>query len=45
MEFATYVATHIATCVATECLPHKISGDFVGYDDRKNHLLLPENEV
>lgn len=28
-----------------QCLPHKISGDFVGYDDRKNHPLLPENEV
>lgn len=31
--------------IMIECLPHKISGDFVGYDDRKNHLLLPENEV
>lgn len=28
-----------------ECLSHKISGVFVGYDDRKNHPLLPENEV
>ena len=29
----------------TQCLSYKISGDFVGYDDRKNHSLLPENEV
>lgn len=33
MEFATYVATHIATCVATEWLSNKISEDFVGHDD------------
>lgn len=28
-----------------QCLAYKISGDFVGYDDRKNHPLLSENEV
>ena len=33
MEFATYVATHIATCVATEWLLSKISWLEMGYRD------------
>lgn len=37
MEFATYVATHIATCVATEWLPSKISWLGMRYKDRKIH--------
>lgn len=37
MEFATYVATHIATCVAMEWLAEKISWLGKGYDDRKYH--------
>ncbi len=41
MEFATYVATHIATCVATEWLLSKISWLMKRYNDRKIH----ENEL
>lgn len=37
MEFATYVATHIATCVATEWLGERISWLGKRYDDRKIH--------
>ena len=37
MEFATYVATHIATCVATEWLPSRISWLGKRYDDREIH--------
>ena len=37
MEFATYVATHIATCVATEWLPSRISWIGTRYDDREIH--------
>lgn len=37
MEFATYVATHIATCVATEWLSGSFSGLKMRYDDRKTH--------
>ena len=37
MEFATYIATHIATCVATEWLPSRISWLGKRYDDRKYH--------
>lgn len=37
MEFATYVATHIATCVATEWLGEIFSGLKMGYDDRFLH--------
>lgn len=37
MEFATYVATHIATCVATEWLGEKISWLEKRYGDRKTH--------
>lgn len=37
MEFATYVATHIATCVATEWLASRISWLGKRYDDRKYH--------
>lgn len=37
MEFATYVATHIATCVATEWLAEKISWLEKRSDDRKTH--------
>ena len=37
MEFATYVATHIATCVATEWLPSRISWLGKRYGDRKIH--------
>lgn len=37
MEFATYVATHIATCVATEWLDEIFSGLKIRYDDRKTH--------
>lgn len=33
MEFATYVDTHIATCVATEWLPSRISRLEMGYRD------------
>ena len=33
MEFATYVATHIATCVATEWLGGIFSGIRKRYDD------------
>lgn len=41
MEFATYVATHIATCVATEWLPSRISWLERRYGDREIH----ENEA
>ena len=37
MEFATYVATHIATCVATEWLGEIFSWLGMGYDDRFLH--------
>ena len=37
MEFATYVATHIATCVATEWLASRISWLGKRYGDRKIH--------
>ena len=37
MEFATYVATHIATCVATEWLPSRISWLRKRYEDQKIH--------
>ena len=37
MEFATYVATHIATCVATEWLPSRISWLGMRYKDREIH--------
>lgn len=37
MEFATYVATHIATCVATEWLGEKNSWLEMRYGDRKTH--------
>lgn len=37
MEFATYVATHIATCVATEWLASRISWLGKRYEDRKSH--------
>lgn len=37
MEFATYIATHIATCVATEWLVSIFSGLKIRYDDRKTH--------
>ena len=37
MEFATYVATHIATCVATEWLPSRISWLGKRYGDWKTH--------
>ena len=37
MEFATYVATHIATCVATEWLSEIFSGLKIRYDDQKTH--------
>lgn len=37
MEFATYVATHIATCVATEWLSSRISWVEMRYKDRKIH--------
>ena len=37
MEFATYVDTHIATCVATEWLPSRISWLKMGYEDRFLH--------
>ena len=40
MEFATYVATHIATCVATEWLAERISWLGIRYGGRKIH----ENE-
>lgn len=33
MEFVTYVATHIATYVATEWLGEIFSGIKMGYDD------------
>ncbi len=33
MEFATYIATHIATCVATEWLASRISWLGKRYDD------------
>ena len=42
MEFATYVATHITTCVATECLPDKISGVKMVYHYRFAHGWFPE---
>lgn len=41
MEFATYVATHIATCVATEWLPSRISWLKTRYSDQEIH----ENEL
>lgn len=41
MEFATYVATHIATCVATEWLASRISWLEMRYGDQKIH----ENEL
>lgn len=37
MEFATYVATHIATCVATEWLAERISWLEMRYGDREIH--------
>lgn len=37
MEFATYVATHIATCVATEWLALRISWVEMRYKDGKTH--------
>lgn len=37
MEFATYVATHIATCVATEWLSSRISWVGMRYDDQEIH--------
>ena len=37
MEFATYVATHIATCVATEWLASRISWLEMRYGDREIH--------
>lgn len=37
MEFATYVATHIATCVATEWLGEIFSGIGKRYDERFLH--------
>lgn len=37
MEFATYVATHIATCVATEWLGGIFSGLGKRYSDRFLH--------
>lgn len=37
MEFATYVATHIATCVATEWLAERISWLEMRYDDQEIH--------
>lgn len=37
MEFATYVATHIATCVATEWLAERISWLGMQYKDREIH--------
>ena len=37
MEFATYVATHIATCVATEWLGEIFRGVGKRYDDREIH--------
>ena len=37
MEFATYVATNIATCVATEWLGEIFSWLEKRYDDRKYH--------
>ena len=37
MEFATYVTTHIATCVATEWLGEIFSGMKMGYDDSFLH--------
>lgn len=37
MEFATYVATHIATCVATEWLAERISWLGERYSDREIH--------
>lgn len=37
MEFATYVATHIATCVATEWLAEIFSGMGKRYDDSFLH--------
>ena len=39
MEFATYVATHIATCVATEWLGEKISWLGMRYEDWKIHKM------
>ena len=41
MEFATYVATHIATCVATEWLALSVSLLGMRYDDR----IIHENEL
>lgn len=37
MEFATYVATHIATCVATEWLAERISWLGMRYKDQEIH--------
>lgn len=37
MEFATYVATHIATCVATEWLGEIFSWSGKRYEDWKIH--------
>lgn len=37
MEFATYVATHIATCVATEWLASRISWLGMRYKDQEIH--------
>lgn len=41
MEFATYVDTHIATCVATEWLALRISWLEMRYGDQEIH----ENEL
>lgn len=41
MEFATYVATHIATCVATEWLAENFSGIKMRYKD----CFLHENRL
>ena len=45
MEFATYVATHIATCVATEWLPSRISWLGMRYKDREIHENGLEKDV
>ena len=37
MEFATYIATHIATCVATEWLASRISWVGMRYGDEEIH--------
>ena len=42
MEFATYVATHIATCVATEWLGEIFSWLEKRYGDRFLHQNWPD---